>query len=40
MVEEVADAERLCRGVAGDAIYEIVEGQGIEKTLTLSAPED
>ena len=28
------------RGVAGDAIYEIVEGQGIEKTLALPAPED
>jgi enediyne biosynthesis protein E4 len=26
--------------VAADAIYEIVEGQGIRKTLTLHAPED
>lgn len=28
------------RDVAADAIYEIVEGQGIKKTLTLSAPTD
>ena len=28
------------QNVAADAIYEIVEGQGIKKTLTLPAPKD
>ena len=28
------------QNVAGDAIYEIVEGQSIKKTLTLPAPQD